>query len=150
MTETTLDPALVTLLRYYDALERWDFEQGLSCFSDPCEYRHPPFAYGGSDDTEWTEASTGFVLARTRDELRGIWEAMRAAGLVDPHFEITGFARNGDVCFCEGFGGTSENPRTASWVAIFTVDDDHRITKYLPYRNVPPLPILGGERSFTL
>lgn len=150
MATTMMDPALTTLLRYYDALERWDIEQGLSCFSEPCEYRHPPFAFGGEKPNQWTEPSTGFVLARTHDDLRGIWELMRSSGLDEPMFAITAFARSGPLCFCEGYGGLRGREPSVTWLATFTVDADNRIVKYLPYRNIPPLPLLGADEPLTL
>lgn len=144
------DPALDTLHRYYEALARKDVGRGLACFADPCEYRHPPFAYGGELPNRWTEEGTGFVLGRNHDDLRGIWELMWSSGLENPYFVVTGFARSGELCFSEGYGGLGQ-PRepgagahTVTWLAGFTVDDDNRIVKYLPYRSIPPLPLLGA------
>lgn len=143
------DPALDTLCRYYEALALGDVEQGLECFTDPCEYRHPPFAYGGELPNKWTEEVTGFVLGRTHEDLRGIWELMWSSGLESPYFVVTAFARNGDLCFCEGCGGLGvprqpdEGAHTVTWLTAFTVDKDARIEKYMPYRSIPPLPLLG-------
>jgi ketosteroid isomerase-like protein len=137
------DPALVTLLRYFDALERYDVDEALSYFSDKCEYNHPPYSWahpGHDDDLEWH-------CARGHDELRALW-AIR--GPFEAKHHVTAFARNGDVCFNEAYASLEDNDQYASWVSVFTVDDDDKIVKYLSYTNMPRLPILGSESPIIL
>jgi hypothetical protein len=139
MPSPPLDRAQQLNMAYLGALERYDLETALSCFSPNVEYHHHPFAQvheGLEDDTEWH-------LANGLDELRALFE-LRGPDPI-PHV-ITGFARKGELCFSEGYvPGAEGGAPKATWISIWTVDSQDRMLKYHQYIQWPSVTIVGNE-----
>jgi len=141
-----MDPALENLLRYFDALERYDVDEALTYFTEDVIYHHPPYGEAGhpgheNDDPNMWHRAVG------REELRKLWEFR---GEYDAKHHVTAFARTGDLCFNEAFASLNGNENLASWISVFRVDDSGRIAEYQSYLQLPRRPILGSETPITL
>ena len=134
------DGALKTYIKYFNALEVFDLDAGIACFSRDVEYWRPPLNELGEDfkdDVNWHQI-------RGHEELRGIWE-MRGPQPQAVH-HLSGFARNGNLCFCEGFTpGDPGKPPLLSWVSVWEVDANDLIKRYMAYGQAPLVTLIGTE-----
>ena len=134
------DGAFQNLVRYFHALEVYDIDAGLSCFSPNVEYWHHPFNEvheGFEDDDKWH-------CARGHGELRKLWEFRGPEPQAIHH--LSGFARNGNLCFCEGFTpGAPGEPPVVTWISAWTVDPQNIIERYTAYIQWPSVALIGDE-----
>jgi len=137
-----VDPALANLLRYFDALDRFDIDGCLACFTDGVIYHHPPY---GNLIPE--RKGDGWHMASGQAELRKLLEFRGPQP--EKHY-VTAFARDGNTCFNEGFAERQENRNAASWLTIFKVDGRGLISEYHPYSCVPGRKLLGNAVPFAL
>jgi ketosteroid isomerase-like protein len=138
-TTAPLDRALQMNMSYLGALERYDLDAALACFSPDVEYHHHPFSQvheGLKEDTEWH-------LVRGYDELRALFEFRGPDPILH---RITGFARSGNLCFAEGYVPGDEGPQPkVTWISIWTVDDQDRMLKYHQYIQWPSVTVVGSD-----
>jgi ketosteroid isomerase-like protein len=137
-----MDPALSSLLRYFAALERYDLDAAAACFAEDAVYHHPPYRFPGheEDATQWHRAVG-------RENIKRLWEFR---GPQDSVHHVTGFARNGNLCFNEGWSAHGGNTEAVSYVSVFRVSDDGLIAEYQTYTHFPRRPLLGAETPITL
>jgi ketosteroid isomerase-like protein len=132
------DGGLKSYIKYFNSLEIFDIPAGLACFSEDVEYWRPPLSDlpdgGFEEDNEWH-------CVRGHDELRALWE-VRGPQPGALH-SVSGFARQGNLCFGEGF--IPGDPSPASWISVWTVDENDLIKRYTSYVQVPAIPRMGSD-----
>jgi hypothetical protein len=135
MTEqavTMVDPGLEVISRYLAAMDRFDIDEILDCFSADVEYGHPRVSEFDPS------AANGILIGR--EKLRAFLEYR---GQEDSKHHVTAFARGemvpgplgdlrgGTYCFAAGTGRNLD--RLVSFCTIFPLDDDNRIRRYSPH-----------------
>jgi hypothetical protein len=139
-----MDPALSTLLRYFEAVEQFDLDSLVQCFTEDGIYHHPSYrGFPGHEDDD----PDGWHQAVGRSELKDLFQ-MR--GRQDAKHHVTAFAREGDICFNEGYAIVNGDPNYVSFVAIFRVNDAGLIREYQAYSHRPRRPLLGSDTPIRL
>lgn len=125
------------LIRYLEALERFDIEAAAACFTEDVEYSHAPFRHLGD---------TGRRVARGRAELLKLFQ-IRGPRSIKHDYDVA--AANGNRCFVSGFvfdGDVVE----ASFISDFELSPDGLIASYVGYSTAPAArlhaPVEGGPR----
>jgi hypothetical protein len=77
-----------------------------------------------------------------RSELEDLF---RVRGPQDAKHYVTAFARDGNLCFNEGYAEVNGDPNYVSFATIFRVDDAGLIREYQAYTHRPRRPLLGGD-----
>jgi hypothetical protein len=129
---TIVDPGLEVISRYLAAMDRFDVEAILDCFSAEVEYGHPRV-------TEFDPSLTKPILVG-RERLG---QFLTFRGKENSEHHVTAFARGGMVpgpladlrhgsyCFAAGTGRNGD--QLVSFCTIFQLDDDNRICRYAPH-----------------
>jgi ketosteroid isomerase-like protein len=118
------DAARRVITEYLRALERFDVEAAVACFTEDVEYSHAPFRH---------QPGTGRRVARGRDALRELFSRRGVLPLVH---EIDVAASTGSRCFVSGFT-INDGVVEASFVSDFELSTDGLISTYVGYSVAP-------------
>lgn len=133
---TKVDPGLEVITRYLAAMDRFDVEEILDCFSEDVQYGHPRVV-------EMEPSATRPYLVG-RDQLRKFLEYR---GKEDSTHYVTAFARGevnpgpetgeseGSYCFAAGTGRNQD--QLVSFCTVYQLDEDGRIQRYSPHVATP-------------
>lgn len=128
MTETDGASIRELVLRYFDAMSRYEPEAAAACFTEEGRYSHPPYpgGIGGGFDRGPNE----------RVEVQGrenILELLRARGDRKVKYDITSCLSDGNVTLVEGYA-VSADQGSGAFVASLRISPDGLIERYTPYR----------------
>jgi ketosteroid isomerase-like protein len=131
------EEARCAVTEYLRALERFDVDAAVACFTEDVEYSHAPFRH---------QPGTGRRVARGRDALRALFEARGPR----PHVhEIEVAAASGARAFVSGFT-INEGELEASFISDVELAPDGLIATYVGYSIAPaarlPEPAADGRR----
>jgi hypothetical protein len=132
MPGTMRDPGLLVISRYLSAMDRFEIDEILACFSEDVEYGHP--------------SVTAFDPSATKPCLIGreqLEKFLDFRGKQDSEHVITAFARGemvpgpqpdlqpGSYCFAAGTARIGDH--LISFCTPFQLDDENRISRYAPH-----------------
>jgi ketosteroid isomerase-like protein len=119
------DPA-TTLRRYLEALDRFDVETVLDCFTEDVFYSHP-----GNEPTGGSKR----MEVRGRDSLR---QFLHDRGPRPIRHQITKAAAQDATVFVAG-GVDLDGAPMASFISLAELDESGRIRRYETYASLPPV-----------
>jgi hypothetical protein len=125
----TIDDVRSNAERYFDALQRFDLDEVVMCFTEDAFYSHPSYDYEGGQREE----------ARGRDGIAAMLRIRR--GDRPTVQEIHECVIEGDVAFLEGTAYDRHDPKTvmASWVSSVRIASNGLFKCYSNYVSSPPV-----------
>lgn len=111
--------------RYFDALECFDVDEVLECFTPDALYSHPPYRTEGPGAPRHE--------SRGLDELRALMERRGKRSVIH---DIDVVASNGDEAFAGGWIRDGDEV-VGSWVSRIRFAPDGRMSRYVAYASVP-------------
>lgn len=113
--------------RYLGALEQFDLDTALACFTDDVFYSHPP--YGDGDNGGLRHEVSGHA------DLVKLFE--RRGHRPDVRHRVTRVAIDGDHGFVAGIYGERGSGTAGSFVSTVELAADGRIAHYAAYSSTP-------------
>ena len=115
--------------RYFDALQRFDLDEVVMCFTEDVFYSHPSYDKDGGQREE----------ARGRDGIAAMLRIRRGdrPTVQEIHYCVS----EGDVAFLEGTAYDRHDPMivVASWVSSVPVASNGLFRSYANYVSSPPV-----------
>jgi hypothetical protein len=120
-------------VRYLRALERFDVDEVVSCFTADARYSPPAFPWDPDGSRQVAVGHTGLVAL------------LEARGSQRVRHEITAYAEDGSTCFVAGRFWHGDVAEPGTFVSVAVVDvDARRFARYvihaIPPREAPPTP----------
>lgn len=125
------------LRSYFEALDRYDVEAAVACFTEDVYYSRPPYVHG--IDSRFNRGEGLRVEVHGRDDLRQLF--LDRGPKPNLRHVFLAAATEGNTAFLAG-EDLEDDKRLASFLCVAVLERAGRISRYIAYSGVPPADLM--------